>query len=99
MSYSESLKYASQVEAGIDRELYKREKEYQEYEEMIEDIRESILTNFYFFKKRNSLRLSDTEWDDMQEYFEDYEYDEDTVFEWVLEDYYDYIVDKYSFLV
>ena len=99
MSYSEGLKYASQVEAGIDRELREREREQQEYEEIIEDVREEILTSFYIFKKNFKYRLNDTEWDDMQEYFEDYQYEADTIFDEVLEEYYDYIVDKYDFLV
>ena len=98
MSYSEGLKYASQVEDGIDRELREIERKQQEYEEITEDVREEILESFSIFKKNFSSRLNDTEWDYMQEYFEDYEYDVNTIFEWVLEDYYDYIVDKYDFL-
>ena len=99
MSYSESLRYASQVEDGIDRELREIERKQQEYEEIIEDVREEILESFSIFKKNFSSRLNDTEWSNMQEYFEDYEYEVDTVFDEVLEAYYDYIIDKYSFLV
>lgn len=99
MSYSEGLKYASQVEDGVDRELREIERKQQEYEEITEDVREEILESFYIFKKNFSYRLSDTEWDDMKEYFEDYEYDVDTIFDEVLEEYYDYITSRYSFLI
>lgn len=99
MSYSEGLKYASQVEDGIDKELREIEIKQQEYEEIIEDVREEILTSFYIFKKNFSYRLNDTEWDGMQKYFEDYKYEVDTIFDEVLEDYYDYITSRYSFLI
>ena len=99
MSYSEGLKYASQVEASIDRELYRKEVEQRKYEEMLEEIREEILESFYIFKKNFSYKLNDIEWNDMQEYFEEYEYEEDTIFDMVLEAYYDYITNRYSFLI
>ena len=35
----------------------------------------------------------------MEEYIEDYIVDENTTFDSVLEEYYDYITDKFSFLV
>ena len=37
--------------------------------------------------------------DEMEEYIEDYIVDENTTFDSVLEEYYDYITDKFSFLV
>ena len=99
MSDSEGLRYASQVEASIDRELYRKEVEQRKYEEMLEEIREEILESFYIFKKNFSYKLNDIEWNDMQEYFEEYEYEEDTIFDMVLEAYYDYITNRYSFLI
>ena len=99
MSYSEGLKYASQVEDSIDRELYRRELEQQQYEEEMEELKEEILDSFHSFKERNYNKLSENEWDELEEYIEDYIVDEDTTFDSILEQYYDYITDKYSFLV
>ena len=99
MSYSEGLKYASQVEDSIDRELYRRELEQQQYEEEMEELKEEILDSFHSFKERNYNKLSENEWDELEEYIEDYIVDEDTTFDEVLEEYYDYITSRYSFLV
>ena len=85
------------------------ERKLNEYDEIIEDVREEILESFSIFKKNFYSRLNDTEWSNMQEYFEDYEYDVDKYFEdyeydvdtlldEVLEEYYDYITSRYSFL-
>ena len=90
MSYSEGLKYASQVEDSIDRELYRRELEQQQYEEEMEELKEEILDSFHSFKERNYNKLSENEWDELEEYIEDYIVDEDTTFDEVLEEYYDY---------
>lgn len=99
MSYNEALKYASDVEKGIDRELYRRELEQQQYEEEMEELKEEILDSFHSFKERNYNKLSESEWDELEEYIEDYIVEEDTTFDSVLEQYYDYITDKFSFLV
>ena len=99
MSYSEGLKYASQVEDSIDRELYRRELEQQQYEEEMEELKEEILDSFHSFKERNYNKLSENEWDELEEYIEDYIVDEDTTFDEVLEEYYDYITSRYSFLI
>ena len=55
--------------------------------------------SFHSFKERHFNKLNENEWDDMEEYIEDYIVDENTTFDSVLEEYYDYITDKFSFLV
>ena len=99
MNYSEAMKYANEVERGVEMEIYRREMEQQQYEEDMEELREEILNSFHSFKERNFNKLNETEWDDMEEYTEDYIVDEDTTFDSILEEYYDYITDKFSFLV
>ena len=99
MNYSEAMKYANEVERGVEMEIYRREMEQQQYEEEMEELREEILNSFHSFKERNFNKLNETEWDDMEEYIEDYIVDEDTTFDSILEEYYDYITDKFSFLV
>lgn len=99
MSYSEAMRYATEFEKGRDRELYRRELEQQKYEEDMEEMKEEIMDSFYSFKERNYNKLSESEWDEMEEYIEDYIVDEDSTFDNILEQYYDYITDKYSFLV
>ena len=99
MNYSEAMKYANEVERGVEMEIYRREMEQQQYEEEMEELREEILNSFHSFKERNFNKLNETEWDDMEEYTEDYIVDEDTTFDSILEEYYDYITDKFSFLV
>ena len=88
MSYSEAMKYANEEEKGIEMEIYRREMEQQQYEEEMEEL-----------KERNYNKLSESEWDELEEYIEDYIVDEDTTFDSILEQYYDYITDKFSFLV
>ena len=99
MSYSEAMKYANEVERGVEMEIYRREMEQQQYEEEIEELKEEILDSFHSFKERNYNKLSESEWDELEEYIEDYIVEEDTTFDNVLEQYYDYITDKFSFLV
>ena len=99
MSYSEAMRYATEFEKGRDRELYRREMEQQQYEKEIEELKEEILDSFHSFKERNYNKLSESEWDELEEYIEDYIVEEDTTFDSVLEQYYDYITDKFSFLV
>ena len=99
MSYSEALKYTSEVERGVEMEIYRREMEQQKYEEEMEELREEIMDSFHSFKERNYNKLSENEWDELEEYIEDYIVEEDTTFDNVLEQYYDYITDKFSFLV
>ena len=99
MSYSEALKYTSEVERGVEMEIYRREMEQQKYEEEMEELREEIMDSFHSFKERNYNKLSENEWDGLEEYIEDYIVEEDTTFDSVLEQYYDYITDKFSFLV
>ena len=57
------------------------------------------MDSFHSFKERNYNKLSENEWDELEEYIEDYIVEEDTTFDNVLEQYYDYITDKFSFLV
>ena len=99
MSYSEAMRYATKFEKGRDRELYRRELEQQQYEEEMEELKEEILDSFHSFKERNYNKLSENEWDELEEYIEDYIVDEDTTFDEVLEEYYDYITSRYSFLI
>ena len=99
MSYSEAMKYATEVEKGVEMEIYRREMEQQKYEEEMEELKEEILSSFHSFKERNYNKLSESEWDELEEYIEDYIVEEDTTFDSVLEQYYDYITDKFSFLV
>ena len=99
MSYSEALKYTSEVERGVEMEIYRREMEQQKYEEEMEELMEEIMDSFHSFKERNYNKLSENEWDELEEYIEDYIVEEDTTFDNVLEQYYDYITDKFSFLV
>ena len=99
MSYSEAMKYANEVERGVEMEIYRREMEQQQYEEEMEELKDEILDSFHSFKERNYNRLSEGEWYDLEEYIEDYEVEEDTTFDSVLEQYYDYITDKYSILL
>ena len=99
MSYSEAMRYATEFEKGRDRELYRREMEQQQYEEELETLKEEILDSFHSFKERNYNKLSEGEWYDLEEYIEDYAVKEGTTFDNVLEQYYDYITDKFSFLV
>ena len=99
MSYSEAMKYANEVERGVEMEIYRREMEQQQYEEEMEELKDEILDSFYSFKERHFNKLSEGEWYDLEEYIEDYAVEEDTTFDSVLEQYYEYITDKYSFLV
>ena len=99
MSYSEAMKYANEEEKGIEMEIYRREMEQQQYEEEMEELKEEILDSFHSFKERHFNKLNENEWDDTEEYIEDYIVDEDTTFDSILEQYYDYITDKFSFLV
>ena len=93
------MRYATEFEKGRDRELYRREMEQQQYEEELDTLKEEILDSFHSFKERNYNKLSEGEWYDLEEYIEDYAVKEGTTFDSVLEQYYDYITDKYSFLV
>lgn len=99
MSYSEAMKYANEVERGVEMEIYRREMEQQQYEEEMEELKEEILDSFHSFKERNYNKLSESEWDGLEEYIEDYIVEEDSTFDNILEQYYDYITDKFSFLV
>ena len=99
MSYSEALKYTSEVERGVEMEIYRREMEQQKYEEEMEELREEIMDSFHSFKERNYNKLSENEWDELEEYIEDYIVEEDTTIDNLLVQYYDYITDKFSFLV
>ena len=91
MSYSEALKYSSEVERGVEMEIYRREMEQQEYEEEMEELKEEIIDSFHSFKERNYNKLSENEWDELEEYIEDYIVEEDTTFERVIEAYYECI--------
>jgi len=99
MSYSDAMRYANEVERGVEMEIYRREMEQQEYEEEMDELREEILNSFYSFKERHFNKLNENEWDELEEYIEGYIVDEDTTFDSILEQYYDYITDKFSFLV
>lgn len=99
MSYSEAMKYATEVEKGVEMEIYRREMEQQQYEEEMEELKEEIMDSFHSFKEKNYNKLNESEWDELEEYIEDYIVEEDTTFDNVLEQYYDYITDKFSFLV
>ena len=99
MSYSEAMKYVNEVERGVEMEIYRREMEQQQYEEEMEELKDEILDSFHSFKERNYNKLSENEWDELEEYIEDYIVDEDTTFDEVLEEYYDYITSRYSFLI
>ena len=68
MSYSEALKYTSEVERGVEMEIYRREMEQQKYEEEMEELREEIMDSFHSFKERNYNKLSENEWDELEEY-------------------------------
>ena len=93
------MKYVTEEEKGIEMEIYRREMEQQQYEEEMEELKEEILDSFHSFKERHFNKLNENEWDDTEEYIEDYIVDENTTFDSVLEEYYDYITDKFSFLV
>ena len=99
MSYSDAMRYANEVERGVEMEIYRREMEQQQYEEEMEELKEEILDSFHSFKERHFNKLNENEWDELEEYIEDYIVDENTTFDSVLEEYYDYITDKFSFLV
>mgnify|MGYP003616002405 CR=1 FL=1 len=99
MSYSEAMRYATEVEKGVEMEIYRREMEQQQYEEEMEELKEEIMDSFHSFKEKNYNKLNESEWDELEEYIEDYIVEEDTTFDNVLEQYYDYITDKFSFLV
>ena len=99
MSYSEAMRYATEVEKGVEMEIYRREMEQQQYEEEMEELKEEIMDSFHSFKEKNYNKLNESEWDELEEYIEDYIVEEDTTFDSVLEQYYDYITDKYSFLI
>ena len=71
--------------------------EQQQYEEEMEELKEEILDSFHSFKERHFNKLNENEWDELEEYIEDYIVDEDTTFDSILEQYYDYITDKFSF--
>ena len=56
-----------------------------------EKIKNEILERFYFSKNKNYNKLSENEWDELEEYIEDYIVEEDTTFERVIEAYYECI--------
>ena len=99
MSYSDAMRYANEVERGVEMEIYRREMEQQQYEEEMEELKEEILDSSHSFKERHFNKLNENEWDELEEYIEDYIVDEDTTYDSILEQYYDYITDKFSFLV
>ena len=53
MSYSEAMKYDTEVEKGVEMEIYRREMEQQQYEEEMEELKEEILDSFHSFKERH----------------------------------------------
>ena len=65
MSYSDAMRYANEVERGVEMEIYRREMEQQEYEEEMEELREEILDSFHSFKERHFNKLNENEWDEL----------------------------------
>ena len=53
MSYSDAMRYANEVERGVEMEIYRREMEQQQYEEEMEELKEEILDSFHSFKERH----------------------------------------------
>ena len=56
-----------------------------------EKIKNEILERFYLSKKKNYGRLKEEDWDDIQNYIENFEYEIDTTFEYVIKAYYEFI--------
>ena len=63
MSYSDAMRYANEVERGVEMEIYRREMEQQEYEEEMEELKEEILDSFHSFKERDYNNYRDWETD------------------------------------
>lgn len=82
MSYSENLKYASEVERGWDRRLYDLDMENAEYEEQC-DYRYKEL--YKELKSRKTELFTETEYKALGEYLRDYDVTPDTDLQEVIE--------------
>lgn len=81
MSYSEALKYASEVERGWDRRLYDLNMENAEYEEQC-DYRYNQL---YKELKSRKAELTEAEYKMLEDYLRDYTLTPDTELQEVIE--------------
>lgn len=77
MSYSEALKYAEEVEAGIDRELARREVEDEIYESVCEETYEGLREEAKAFFDSEECRLNEVHKQAFLGYLRKYYYNND----------------------
>lgn len=75
MSYSEALKYAEEVEAGIDRELARRDAENERYEQECEEAYEELREEAKAFFNSPECRLNEIHKQAFLEYLWEYYYE------------------------
>ena len=75
MSYSEALKYAGEVEAGIDRELARRDEEAARYERECEEAYEELRKEAKAFFESLECRLNEVHKQAFLEYLWEYYYE------------------------
>lgn len=75
MSYSEALKYAEEVEAGIDRELARREEADARYERECEEAYEELREEAKAFFNSPECRLNEVHKQAFLEYLWEYYYE------------------------
>lgn len=77
MSYSEALKYAGEVEAGIDRELARRDEEATRYERECEEAYEELREEAKVFFESLECRLNEVHKQAFLGYLRKYYYNND----------------------
>lgn len=100
MSYSEALKYAEEVEAGIDRELARREVEDEIYESVCEETYEGLREEAKAFFDSEECRLNEAHKQAFYKYLrKTFDYDNTLEYllrglDWIVDDFLDEYIEE-----
>ena len=87
-----------EAESYRDKQFLEEERLQNEYEETCERRGKELLQELKKHKIDNYHKLSEEEWEDLNDYFVDYQISPETNFTKILDDYIDEVVKKYDFL-
>ena len=91
-------KYEAAASDWRDRQFDEHDRKQQEYENKCEEQWNEIMKKFKNFHKQEKDNLKSTEWSALEDYIREYPVVPETSFDDVLDDYADYLVEKYNFL-
>ena len=102
MKHISGENYNSRVEVEAesyrDKQFLEEERLQNEYEKACEGKGKELLQELKKYQIDNYHKLSEKEWNDLNDYFVDYQVRPETDFEKILDDYIDEVVRKYDFL-